>query len=441
MADYQKVERYYKENDEYTKLSQWTSSNSVEMDNGNTLETENKSITSLLQNNASKNLLQNTATSQTVNGVTFTVNDDGSVTCNGTATSNAIIDVSFAPSFDDGTYILSGCPEGGGNTTYMLYYANWYDTSYEDVGNGIEIKPFDVSAYPNARVRIKVSSGVTVSNLTFYPMIRKAEITDDTYEPYYMNNKELTETLGTDGNGNVIADTYATNTSVDTKIANLVDSAPETMNTLKELSDAIAEHEDITDALNEAIGTKVNKTDIIDASHGGTGQTSLNTSSNALLNALTVGESTPSDNDYYISQYVNGGTTTTTYHRRPMSALWSYIQGKFYEEGTFTPSVNPYGTVSSVSGNYKKVGNLVYFHVEAVLSAENYIVAVRDLPFVPKNEDCYGHLSVLIDSSTQLGGVAEYANYMGASPSVNTTDFTYLNKGKIFRFVGIYETE
>lgn len=112
-----------------------------------------------------------------------------------------------------------------------------------------------------------------------------------------------------------------------------------------------------------------------------------------------------------------------------------------YEEGTFTPSVGAGGTVSSVSGNYKKVGNLVYFYVKVILSAENYIVAVRDLPFVPKNEDCYGHLSVLIDSSTQLGGVAEYANYMGASPSVNTTDFTYLNKGKIFRFVGIYETE
>ena len=29
-----------------------------------------------------------------------------------------------------------------------------------------------------------------------------------------------------------------------------------------------------------------------------------------------------------MSQYVSGGTTTTTYHRRPMSALWNYIKGK-----------------------------------------------------------------------------------------------------------------
>ena len=46
------------------------------------------------------------------------------------------------------------------------------------------------------------------------------------------------------------------------------------------------------------------------------------------INKLSVGTDTPSDNDYYISQYANGGTTTTSYHRRSMSALWSYIKGK-----------------------------------------------------------------------------------------------------------------
>lgn len=49
---------------------------------------------------------------------------------------------------------------------------------------------------------------------------------------------------------------------------------------------------------------------------------------NALMNALDTGSSTPVDADYYISQYVGGGTSTTTYHRRPMSALWDYIKGK-----------------------------------------------------------------------------------------------------------------
>lgn len=48
----------------------------------------------------------------------------------------------------------------------------------------------------------------------------------------------------------------------------------------------------------------------------------------ALLNQLTTGTSVPKDEDWYISQYVEGGTTTTTFHRRPIKYLFSYIKGK-----------------------------------------------------------------------------------------------------------------
>lgn len=50
---------------------------------------------------------------------------------------------------------------------------------------------------------------------------------------------------------------------------------------------------------------------------------------NEMINTqLTTCSSTPSDNDFYISQYAGGGATTTTYHRRPISALWNYIKSK-----------------------------------------------------------------------------------------------------------------
>ena len=49
-------------------------------------------------------------------------------------------------------------------------------------------------------------------------------------------------------------------TYTDTKIGELIDSAPETMDTLKEVADAIAAHQDITDALNSAIGNKADGT-------------------------------------------------------------------------------------------------------------------------------------------------------------------------------------
>ena len=48
---------------------------------------------------------------------------------------------------------------------------------------------------------------------------------------------------------------------VDTKVAELVDNAPETLNTLKEVADALNENASVAEALNQAIGNKVDKTD------------------------------------------------------------------------------------------------------------------------------------------------------------------------------------
>lgn len=46
----------------------------------------------------------------------------------------------------------------------------------------------------------------------------------------------------------------------------------------------------------------------------------------SLINLLGTGSSNPELADYYIAQYANGGTTTTTYHRRPVSALWNTLK-------------------------------------------------------------------------------------------------------------------
>lgn len=132
-----------------------------------------------------KNLLQITATSQTINGVTFTVNSDGSVTCNGTATANTIFRTVHAPDFPDNEDMLfTGCPVGGSLSTYQLQYSNNRDKAFQDMGNGIVIQKMDYSTYPNTYVQIRIMEGYTCNNLTFYPMIRLATIEDDTYEPY-----------------------------------------------------------------------------------------------------------------------------------------------------------------------------------------------------------------------------------------------------------------
>lgn len=55
---------------------------------------------------------------------------------------------------------------------------------------------------------------------------------------------------------------YATETYVDDKVADLVNSAPEALNTLGELAIALENHEDAYDALLETVGSKATQTDL-----------------------------------------------------------------------------------------------------------------------------------------------------------------------------------
>lgn len=125
-----------------------------------------------------KNLLQINATTQTVNGVTFTINNNGTVTCNGTATNNIFFALTGNNSIEN--IILNGCPAGGSGDSYLV---RAIDTSGKvlktDVGEGTE-----VFSLINARIQIRIAKDYICNNLTFYPMIRLAIIQDDTYEPY-----------------------------------------------------------------------------------------------------------------------------------------------------------------------------------------------------------------------------------------------------------------
>ena len=139
--------------------------------------------------NGGKNLLQNIATTQEKNGVTFTVNSDGTVTANGTSTGT--IDIKVAEGiFENGkSYILSGCPSGGSTNTYMIYNGN--ASQIVDVGSGNE---FTFSSQLNY-VFIGIRSGVTLNNLVFKPMLTLADVPDSDYahyQPYAKTNVELT---------------------------------------------------------------------------------------------------------------------------------------------------------------------------------------------------------------------------------------------------------
>lgn len=160
-----------------------------------------------------KNLLPNKATTQVVNGITYTVNEDGSITADGTATSDASLYLAGVQSFGlynlkKGQYILSDGNNGYSNEIYMQIHK--YESPYTSYGGTrYGTKTFTLSEDVNVVARIFIANGVTVSNLTFKPMIRPASIKDDTYVPYVLTNRELTymslKQITTNGNLNPVS--------------------------------------------------------------------------------------------------------------------------------------------------------------------------------------------------------------------------------------------
>lgn len=129
-----------------------------------------------------KNLFKNTATSTTNNGVTFTVNEDGSVTVNGTATGNVGKSIGVFTPTPNETYVFDAVNSETVNWNYVCYIKgiDGSDRWHAESG-GYKFTP---TTNNPVTCHIYITSGTTVENLTFYPMIRSAEITDGTYEPY-----------------------------------------------------------------------------------------------------------------------------------------------------------------------------------------------------------------------------------------------------------------
>lgn len=137
-----------------------------------------------------KNLLSPKWQVGTGTGITFTVNSDGSVTANGTASGDNTFIIPKPDMLADTPLILNGCPSGGSGTTYFMQYTNEVDNAYNDFGSGVNITKFNYTTYANAKIVIKIKSGQTVNNLVFKPMIRLATETDPTYEPHYIPLKD-----------------------------------------------------------------------------------------------------------------------------------------------------------------------------------------------------------------------------------------------------------
>ena len=138
-----------------------------------------------------KNLIDVSSTTQTINGITFTVNADKSITVNGTATAYTRFMLHTVSYFiyPKGNYAFNG---NKANSNLLLkVFNNTTQTAYVDSGNGGNFSLNDGDMFT---MFITVDSGATI-NTTIYPMIIHESVTDTTFEPCNKQTLIINDTL------------------------------------------------------------------------------------------------------------------------------------------------------------------------------------------------------------------------------------------------------
>lgn len=153
-----------------------------------------------------KNLIFPDALSQIINGIEWTVNTDGTVVATGTATANSDFRCSNL-SLEAGQFIVTGCPAGGGTTTYDVYIqkGNGKGTGLiptpvaRDYGTESDINKFTLPKADVIFYCCRVFAGQTVNNLTFAPMVRLSTVLNANFQKHLPTNADLAPLLENGG--------------------------------------------------------------------------------------------------------------------------------------------------------------------------------------------------------------------------------------------------
>lgn len=148
-----------------------------------------------------KNWIPNKGTSQSLDGITWTVNDDKTINANGTKNNSNDGFVILSRNSDNykiptGQYIFSGYPKeaSASNNCMLKLQATRNGSLYQiaslesDVEQTVTVYDTDV-----LQCVCYVLPTKNVSNVIFKPMLRLASDTDTTYQPYTMTNRDLTD--------------------------------------------------------------------------------------------------------------------------------------------------------------------------------------------------------------------------------------------------------
>ena len=154
----------------------------------------------LTVNVSGKNLMKPNKSTVTLNGITATMNDDGSVALNGTATANTYIGMwnnLYARSIGVGKITINAI-DGQSSTTYYMGIDRREGSSYINriaqsiTNNGIgEITQEDVENNRHFYVWVFIAANYTANNLVFRPQLELGD-TATAYEPYHGSTTTIT---------------------------------------------------------------------------------------------------------------------------------------------------------------------------------------------------------------------------------------------------------
>lgn len=356
--------------------------------------------------------------SLTFHGVTWTVNSDGSVTANGTATggnASFVIIVNDSPmQLKKGkTYSFTGCPEGGSNTTYEVHVnkcnasGGYIDSYGRDRGNGCTFTPS--TDEEGVALYLYIYDGTTANNLVFYPMLEEGAIAH-AYEPTTESNvtlkKEISESTVfiTKAEYDALPDSKLT----DGKHYYLtdVDASP------RHASDITYNDGNVEDALDSLNNKMLPKT-------GGTitGDIVLNNGTNDTPQiTLETTDGTNINNDIceyelrWFGQFRNGGLEF------PLVIDLNSKKAKIY--GNLVPTITPF-SINITNNNFTSYGN-----GNAFFKLGNYVIMQGFLRIVN---------SITISTSDTILGTCPYIPYYG-STATTSRGVAYLEDGTPVKF-------
>ena len=174
-----------------------------------------------------------------------------------------------------------------------------------------------------------------------------------------------------DGSGNVLSLDSA-NEYTDQKIADLINGAPTTLDTLKEIADAMEESQGVVDALDKAIDTKANASDLTahtsdtNNPHNVTAEQTPYDPTESGLSAQNVQNAVDEVNDNFNNIEIGG---------RNLYLGTKDFNGNWYKDSLWTAYSETYKgfTVKKRTGNFNGLYQIIQANVGDVLTFSGYV--------------------------------------------------------------------